>query len=333
MKTILFGCSYEPYKAVISVPSMVSGFSIEDIRKATDKPLPNLSQGYFTIISRSNNCQVALFKYKVAAGFRIAESPHHLKLPLPNSLHKNIKKLTKEPNIRVVFLYVYRHDQPNTVQSGTVVLDEPTLPIRKTSGTEFSRTAIMVGLLLSKFGNLLDIETSEDNSRFCPFTRGGDILIQRKNATSAAVIHERTPEDDGSTPFSVATYDVTTSKATAPTTPQATAHLNITPPKVGELRCSAAENKMTQAQSDEVTWQLQANMMLLTSRLLRTKVEENPGDADSINLLTCYGLQLGSMYPLKIIKLTINFEACKCEYEEQFILYSTIHLKISSGFN
>ena len=71
MKTILFACSYEFYKAVISMPSMVSGFSIEDIRKATDKPLPNLSQGYFTIISRSNNCQVALFKYKVMAGLKI----------------------------------------------------------------------------------------------------------------------------------------------------------------------------------------------------------------------------------------------------------------------
>ena len=61
------------------------------------------------------------------------------------------------------------------------------------------------------FGNLLDIEASEDNRRFCPFTGGDDILIQRKNATSVAVIHEPTPEDDGSTPFSVATYDDTTS--------------------------------------------------------------------------------------------------------------------------
>ena len=178
------------------------------------------------------------------------------------------------------------------------------------------------------FGNLLDIEASEDNRRFCPFTGGDDILIQRKNATSVAVIHEPTPEDDGSTPFSVATYAVTTPEATAsntplataPTTPQATA--SNTPPKVGELRCGAAENKVTQSQSeDEVTRQLQANMMLLTSRLLWRKLEEDPGNADSIKFLTCYGLQLGSTYPLKYIKLTINFEECKCEYEEQLILY------------
>ena len=67
--------------------------------------------------------------------------------------------------------------------------------------------------------------------------------------------------------------------------------------------CSILESKMTPAQSDEeVTRQLQANMILLSSCLLRRKIEENPGDADSINLLTCYGLQLGSTYPVKIIK-------------------------------
>ena len=63
------------------------------------------------------------------------------------------------------------------------------------------------------------------------------------------------------------------------------------------------QSKMTPAQSDEeVNRQLQANMILLSSCLLRRKIEENPGDADSINLLTCYGLQLGSTYPVKIIK-------------------------------
>ena len=355
MKTIVFVCSYEPYKVVISMPNMVSGFSVEDIREATkycDKPLPNIPQGYFTIINRSNNCQVALFKFKVTAGCRTTESRHHFKLPLPNPIHRNIKKLTKEPNIRVGFPYVYSHDQPYTVQNGTVTLSEPTLPTEKTIGSESSRTTIMVSSLRQMFRNLLDIDTTQDHHQVCPFTGGGDIFIQTKNSTSAAVIHELTPEDDdGSTPFSVATY-VTTPQATAPTTPQATtptapqatastapqatapttpqatapttpqATAPTTPPKVGELRCGAAENKMTAGQSDKaVTLQVQANMMLLASCLLRKSIEKNPDDAESINLLTCYGLQLGSTYPLKIIKLTIDFHKCKCEYEEQFILY------------
>ena len=131
-------------------------------------------------------------------------------------------------------------------------------------------------------------------------------------------------EDDESTdiPSSVATSDDGTTPQATTSHMVATSHLNITPSKVGEWRCGTAENKVTAAQSEEeVTRQLQANMMLLTSHLLRTKAEENPANADSINVMTCYGLQLGSTYPLKIIKLTINFEECNCEYEEQFCLY------------
>ena len=280
----MFVCSYEPYKVVISMPNMVSGFSVEDIREATKhcgKPLPNISQGYF-IINRSNNCQVALFKFKVTAGCRTTESRHHFKLPLPNPIHKNITKLTKEPNIRVGFPYVYGHNQPYTVQNETVTLSEPTLPTRKTTGSEFSRTTIMVSSMQQMFGNLLDIDTTQDHHQVCPFTGGGDIFIQTKNSTSAAVIHELTPEDDGSTPFSVAITPQATAhttpqatapttptapQATAPTAPQATAP--TTPPKVGELQCGSAENKMTAGQSDKaVTLQLQANMMLLVSCLL-----------------------------------------------------------------
>ena len=61
---------------------MVSGITIQEIKRATEhcgKPLPSLSQGYFTII---NNCQVALFKYK------------------------NTEALTKQPNICVGFPYI-----------------------------------------------------------------------------------------------------------------------------------------------------------------------------------------------------------------------------------
>ena len=46
----MFVCSYTPYKAVISVPSMVSGFTIEEMKK----------RGYFAVIGRTSNSQVAL---------------------------------------------------------------------------------------------------------------------------------------------------------------------------------------------------------------------------------------------------------------------------------
>ena len=87
---------------------------------------------------------------------------------------------------------MFAHDQPYTIQSGTVVVGKLTLPNRRTSSTEFNRIAVMMGSLLKKYGSLLDIESSQDNSRFCPFTGGGDIHLQRKNAidSSSDELHE-----------------------------------------------------------------------------------------------------------------------------------------------
>ena len=56
------------------------------------------------------------------------------------------------------FAYAYGHDQPYTVQNGTVTVSEPTLPTRKTTGSESSRTTIMVSSLQQMFGNLLDAD-------------------------------------------------------------------------------------------------------------------------------------------------------------------------------
>ena len=179
-------------------------------------------------------------------------------------------------------------------------------------------------VITSVYYGEVDIDTTQDHHQVCPFTGGGDIFIQARDSNSSAVvIHDLTDEDDGFSPFSVATYVTTpqgttlttpqatapqgtASQGTAPTTPQATAPQGTaptirqatapttpqatpltTPLKVGELRCGAAENKMTAGQSDKVvTLQLQANMMLLASCLLRKRIEENPDDAESVLLLT-----------------------------------------------
>ena len=40
----------------------MSGLTVQEINKAIelcDRPLPNLPQGYFTVISRTDDCQVA----------------------------------------------------------------------------------------------------------------------------------------------------------------------------------------------------------------------------------------------------------------------------------
>ena len=69
---------------------------------------------------------------------------------------------------------MYGHDQPHTVESGKVVVGEHTLPVKRTNTTEYTRTTIMVGSLLDKFGDTFEIESSKDSSKFYPFTGGGD---------------------------------------------------------------------------------------------------------------------------------------------------------------
>ena len=99
--------------------------------------------------------------------------------------------------------------------------------------------------------------------------------------------------------------------------------VDITPPKEGELRCGTAENKLlTHVQSDEdVAMQLQANMMLAASILLRKHLVGNPAAAASIQVITCYGMQMGPTYPLKILKMVMDFEKGCCTFEEQFRLF------------
>ena len=50
-------------------------------------------------------------------------------------------------------------------------------------------------------------------------------------------------------------------------------------------------------------------MLLLYSHMLRMKLNANPCEADAINLLSCYGVTLGPAYPLKLVKLTVDFDS------------------------
>ena len=80
------------------------------------------------------------------------------------------------------------------------------------------------------------------------------------------------------------------------------------------------DSQLIHAQKETgVRLHLQANMMLLCSNLLVQKIKENKDPAD-ITMLTCYGIQLGPTYALKILKLTIDFDNCVLLYEELFKL-------------
>ena len=50
------------------------------------------------------------------------------------------------------------------------------------------------------------------------------------------------------------------------------------------------------------------------------KLNANPCEADAINLLSYYGVTLGPTYPLKLVKLTVDFDSEGLLYEELFTL-------------
>ena len=68
----------------------------------------------------------------------------------------------------------------------------------------------------------------------------------------------------------------------------------------------------------DVTLQLQADMVLLCAHKLEQVVTSIPQDADSLQVLTCYGVQVGLSYPLKLLKLTMDFQHHILEFHELF---------------
>ena len=152
---------------------------------------------------------------------------------------------------------------------------------------------------------------------YCPFSGGGHISIFRRGSSSVSVVMTDSDSEDVTPPHRGMQSDRSEGQAT--------------PPKDGEYRCVSVENKVTPVQCEwEVTLQLQANMLVLCSGLLRQKFKECPSDAEKINILCCYGLQLGLPYPLKVLKLTVDFEPGKVELLNASVsFFYPVHIDVS----
>ena len=136
------------------------------------------------------------------------------------------------------------------------------------------------------------------------FSGGGDLSILKSRSRSAVVVDLHSNDgtddgtDDGITPDDD-TRDISLSTKMSPTKP-------------GEYRCVFIENKIacnlgSDVDQENITLQLQANMLLLSSTLLMNNIKECPDKAEGINILRCYGLQIGLNCPLKILKLSVDF--------------------------
>ena len=93
-----------------------------------------------------------------------------------------------------------------------------------------------------------------------------------------------------------------------------------TPPKANETRCVSIENKVSGVQQEIAPkLQLQANMVVTSATLLEEKLLCRTDDIEPIDI-TCYGLLVGTTYPLKLFKLNINFIAQEMLFGELFSL-------------
>ena len=61
-------------------------------------------------------------------------------------------------------------------------------------------------------------------------------------------------------------------------------------------------------------------MVLLCATQLERVITSKPKDAESIGSLVCYGIQLGLPIPLKLLKLTNDFNNQEMEFKELFSL-------------
>ena len=126
---------------------------------------------------------------------------------------------------------------------------------------------------------------------------GGDIQIFNEVASSAVVVRLNGEEDDASEQTVRSPTD----------SPRDT--LNATPPSRGESRCGVVENNVFAQQTQtDVRLQLQANMLMTYAQVLRRQLDmrTTPEELESIRTLSCYGMLLGPVYALKLLKSSLD---------------------------
>ena len=318
-KTVLFVVGHTLYKVTLSL-SRQNVFSFDEINEAVGrqrKPqIPDPGKGQFKIVASTTEQQVAVFRYDKTTGCSKLSGAHNL-LPVPNCRHRKIKMLMQtHTNIRVGSRFLYNgYDQQYTIDDkGDMFTRVECFPAPKNFQCEISRSLEMIEGLKLALGEHYTVEYWFGNfSRHCPFSGGGDLSIFKSRSRSAVVVdlHSNDGTDDGTndgiTPDDD-TRDISLSTKVSPTKP-------------GEYRCVSIENKIasnlgSDVDQENITLQLQANMLLLSSTLLMNKIKECPNKAEGINILRCYGLQIGLNCPLKILKLSVDFSKKELEYEE-----------------
>jgi hypothetical protein len=299
-----------PFRATVFLPHRETRIATQVLKLAiaeqTDKELPPLPPGHFAVIGEGGGGQVALFRHDKVVGCRDTSSSHHGKLQRPLMRHKDI---TPQPQqLRVGFEYLYGYSHPYTISDGEIRLEQSLPPASMGKRCENQRTVNMARELVNFVDSNVEIcVLGRNSSHFCPFSGGGDVQVFMQTGVSAVVM-----AGEGST------------AGPDPTPADVSPSINITPPKPNEVRCASIENSVSEQQKEEeAQLQLQANMVVTCATLLenRLKCLKNAQELRSIDSIVCYGVLIGSKYPLKLLKLTLDFSGQEMVFEERFHLH------------
>ena len=324
-KTVLFVCGCNPFKKTLLMPRM-SWLTKDDVNARCGESLPplpplpqSLPQGQFDFVVSTESCQVFVFKHKRVSGCsNIASFPHrHLPPPINNC--KSWKDITVEPEVHVGYSYMFGHDQPYSISNSKVLITDHVVVLDKFD-MAVNRTVKMIIKLNSQVGNDYNIELLDGEcSHYSPFKGGGDIIISKVDESTMATI-QLSASSSASQPDPEISSSADLGSSPSPT-PLSTD--NITPPKKEEHGFGNVENEVSTSRSEEdVRLQLQANMMLVVAKSLKPLIKkfgENAGE--KIRVMTCYGISFGGLYPLNVLKLTVDFDNQLCKYEEQLRMY------------
>ena len=233
-----------------------------------------MPHGTFVVLQRLPNLQVALFQHRTTVACTDTNSPTHNKLPRPITIRPTrplsqmisflppVSETASHIQVGAVIIYGVNYQYKVTPEEKVIINDSSEMVVVE-YGNENQRTDAAVAMLKQVFGTSLQVErTSRDTEQHCPFSGGGDIYIYHK--MNAIAIMTGVEEDWEK-----------------------------------EIKCGATEEKVTSQQKNQsLCLQLQANMMVLSSKMIQKRIKSHPASCEKLNSITCYGLLIGPVHPL-----------------------------------
>ena len=312
IETTLFFIGLYPYKLILQMPQ-TSEVTLSVVKAAaTRRSIALLAilqsssilrhpRGHFVVRhDHVNSRQYGFFKHTNTTGCSLVSSRFHGRfLPVPLLRHKDSLARPTTLKIRAGSKFLYNQDFSYDFDAegqGRMKIDTVGATTSRRDQVEDQRKVELIINLRATLGEDYEVTTVHDSSQYCPFTGGGDIWVYKRTHDELVILDEDGRDSEDEAPASIENKVVT---------------------------------GVSDTQKERVTKQLQANMVLTATHFLQRRLEKCPADAKSIESVTTYGMQLGIICPVKILKLTLNFRTGTSLFEE---LFSKEHCPYSHMF-